>query len=230
MPSQIVIIVAAGSGSRFGSELPKQFIPLCGKPVVFHAIETFRQTLPEARILIVLSSGMIPYWKSLCDKHCFASPEIVSGGATRWESVKSAIEAISDAPASTLTLIHDGARPLVSPEVIRHTISCSRNTDGAIPAIEVTDSLRTTDNDGIDSQPVDRSRFRAVQTPQTSALWRLREAYALPYQPDFTDDASVLAAAGFTNVVLTPGSRENIKITTPVDLLLAEAIIKSRPQ
>ena len=231
MPEQIVIIVAAGTGSRFGTEMPKQFLPLCGTPVVAHAINAFREALgADSRILLVLSEPMIPLWRRLCADYVISSPEIVTGGATRWESVRNAIAALGEASPSATVLIHDGARPLVTPEVIRRAASCALNTDGAIPAVPVTDSLRRLDDSEVMSEPVDRSLFRAVQTPQAFSLWRLREAYRLPYQDDFTDDASVLAAAGFQNVVLVGGSPENIKITTPVDMLLAEAIIKSRAE
>ena len=231
MPEQIVIIVAAGTGSRFGTEMPKQFLPLCGTPVVAHAINAFREALgADSRILLVLSEPMIPLWRRLCADYAIPSPEIVTGGATRWESVRNAIAALGEASPSATVLIHDGARPLVTPEVIRRAASCALNTDGAIPAVPVTDSLRRLDDSEVMSEPVDRSLFRAVQTPQAFSLWRLREAYRLPYQDDFTDDASVLAAAGFQNVVLVGGSPENIKITTPVDMLLAEAIIKSRAE
>lgn len=227
MPSHIVIIVAAGTGSRFGSELPKQFLPLSGKPVLAHTIEAFRHALPSSRIIVVLSSAMIPLWHQLCSTHGIESPEIVTGGATRWESVKNAIEAVADASPSSLVLIHDGARPLVERDIIMRAAAAARNTDGAIPAIPVTDSLRRLDNDEMHSEPVDRTPFRSVQTPQAFALWRLREAYRLPYSPQFTDDASVLAEAGFCNVVLVEGSPRNIKITTPVDMLLAEAIMNN---
>lgn len=228
MATTYIIIVAAGSGSRFGADIPKQFVELEGKPVVAHAIDTFRQVLPDAEIFLVLAEEMIPLWKQLCAGYSIESPRIVAGGATRWESVKNAIAALAEAPANATVMIHDGARPLVTPRVITRAAACALNTDGAIPAIAVTDSLRRLDEDDVRSEPVDRSRFRAVQTPQAFALWRLQEAYALPYQDDFTDDASVLAAAGFDNIVLTEGSPENIKITTPVDLLLASAIIRHR--
>ena len=223
-----VVIVAAGSGTRFSSDMPKQFLPLCGKPVVAHAIDAFRSAMPEAHILLVISEAMKGEWERLCTVHSLQSPEVITGGATRWESVKNAIDALSDAPAHATVLIHDGARPLVTPDVIRKAAACAINTDGAIPAIPVTDSLRQIDENGTSSEAVDRTRYRAVQTPQAFIIWRLREAYGLPWQKEFTDDASVLAAAGFENIVLTPGSPENIKITTPVDMLLAEAILKAR--
>lgn len=225
-----IIIVAAGTGNRFGGDIPKQFVELCGRPVLAHTIEAFRQALPEAEITLVLSHGMMPLWRELCMSHGIESPHVVAGGATRWESVRNAVESLAGADPSATVLIHDGARPLVTPEVIRRAASCALNTDGAIPAVPVTDSLRRLDDSEVMSEPVDRSLFRAVQTPQAFSLWRLQEAYRLPYQDDFTDDASVLAAAGFQNVVLVGGSTENIKITTPVDMLLAEAIIKSRAE
>lgn len=223
-----VIIVAAGSGSRFGSDTPKQFLPLCGKPVLAHTIEAFRTAIPKAHILLVLSDTITDTWQDLCTAHNIDSPEIIIGGDTRWESVKHAIDALADAPAHSTILIHDGARPLTNGKTIRTAAACAINTDGAIPAIAVTDSLRELDDAETSSKPVDRAKYRAVQTPQAFQLWRLREAYALPYQDDFTDDASVMAAAGFENIVLTPGSPENIKITTPVDMLLAQAIINAR--
>ncbi len=223
-----VIIVAAGSGSRFGSSLPKQFVELCGKPVLAHTINAFVNAIPTANITVVLSEDMMPLWHDLCQKHNVPQHVTVKGGATRWESVKNAITSLTDAPDSATVLIHDGARPLTPPQVIKRVAGCAFNTDGAIPAIDVADSLRQLDENQVSSHAVDRSQFRAVQTPQAFTLWRLREAYTLPYQPDFTDDASVLAAAGFDNIVLIPGSPENIKITTPIDLHLATAIIASR--
>ncbi len=228
MTPTYIIIVAAGTGSRFGGDIPKQFVDLCGKPVLCHTIEAFRRAMPDAEMRLVLSPSMTDFWQELCERYSFRSPAVIRGGATRWESVKNAVNSIVDAPQSATVLIHDGARPLVTEEVINRAVAYARNTDGAIPAIAVTDSLRELDEYGTASQPVDRSRFRAVQTPQAFALWRLREAYSLPYRDDFTDDASVIAAAGFENIVLTPGSPENIKITTPVDLLLAKAILEQR--
>ena len=223
-----VIIVAAGTGTRFGSDLPKQFADLCGKPVLAHAIETFRKALPASGMTVVISAAMRDSWSELCRTHGIAPHHVVNGGSTRWESVKNAINSLNGMPAGTTVLIHDGARPLVDEKTIMAAAAAARNTDGAIPATPVTDSLRQLDDNETASEAVDRSRFRAVQTPQAFVLWRLREAYGLPYQPEFTDDASVLAAAGFSNIVLTPGSPSNLKITTPVDLIIAKAIIEAR--
>ncbi|MBD5225307.1 MAG: 2-C-methyl-D-erythritol 4-phosphate cytidylyltransferase [Bacteroidales bacterium] len=225
---ETVIIVAGGTGSRFGGNMPKQFLPLCGKPVLMHTIDAFRSALPGSEIVVVLSDAMRGFWEELCREYGFESPRIAEGGTTRWESVKNAVCSLSDTPAGSIVLIHDGARPLVSCDVIRKTAAYARNTDGALPVVDITDSLRKMDADGVGSEPVDRSDYRSVQTPQAFSLWRLREAYALPYQSDFTDDASVMAAAGFGNIVLVEGSRENIKITTPIDLKIAEIILEER--
>ena len=227
MTPPIVIIVAAGSGTRFGSELPKQFLPLCGQPVLAHAIDAFRKALPEARIITVLFKFHDTPLEQPVPKPWNRAYGNRSGRRVQVGVCKNAIEAIADAPPSSIVLIHDGARPLVDNGIITRAVAAARNTDGAIPAIPVTDSLRRLNSDEVHSEPVDRAPFRAVQTPQAFSLWRLREAYKLPYQPGFTDDASVLAEAGFSNIVLVEGSPRNIKITTPVDMLLAEAIIKA---
>lgn len=220
-----VIIVAAGSGTRFGSSVPKQFCILAGRPVLAHTVDCFLRALPEGEIILVLSPDMIDFWEEQCRACGLQSPRIVAGGASRWESVKNGLAAIGDAKGSEIVLIHDGARPLVDAATIRRAASAALNTDGAIPAVAVTDSLRRIDESGSGSVAVDRNEFRAVQTPQAFTLWRLREAYKLPYSPAFTDDASVMAEAGFVNMVLVEGSPDNIKITNPADLIVAEALL-----
>ena len=221
-----IIIVAAGSGSRFGSEIPKQFCLLDGKPVVMHAIERLLTAVPGATPILVISPSEQSRWEKLCEDHHFTSPVVVHGGATRWESVKNGLAAIpADSRPNSIVLIHDGARPLVDTPTVKRVCAAAVNTDGAIPAIPVSDSLRQLDRDGVSSSPVDRSGFRAVQTPQGFILWRLREAYSLPYQESFTDDASVMAEAGFENIFLVEGNPDNIKITNPRDILIAEAIL-----
>lgn len=224
-----IIVVAAGTGSRFGSDVPKQFCLLDGRPVLMHTIDAFRKAIPAAGMTVIISAQERQRWDSLCDEYGFESPAIAYGGATRWESVKRGLESIpSSVPAGAVVLIHDGARPLVDAATIKRVAGASINTDGAIPAIPVSDSLRRLTDDGVRSEAVDRSDFRAVQTPQGFALWRLREAYTLPYEDTFTDDASVMAAAGFANIVLVEGSPDNIKITNPRDIAIAEAIEKYR--
>ncbi len=221
-----IIIVAAGSGSRFGSEIPKQFCLLAGKPVVMHAIESLRRALPDSRQIIVISKEEEPRWNELCERYSFDSPTVAYGGATRWASVKNGLAAIpAEAKPNSIVLIHDGARPLVDAPTVKRVCGATINTDGAIPAIAVSDSLRRMGKDGVSSEAVDRNDFRAIQTPQGFKLWGLREAYSLPYQSSFTDDASVMAEAGFENVTLVEGSPDNIKITNPRDIVIAEAIL-----
>ena len=168
--------MAAGSGSRFGADIPKQFLELCGRPVVMHTIYAFREAFPDGEIVLVLAPSMITFWHELCTRHGFESPRIAEGGATRWESVRNAVQSLKDAPAGATVMVHDGARPLTEPALIRRVASYALNTDGALPAIPVSDSLRRLDDNEVTSEAVDRTLFRAVQTPQAFALWRLREA------------------------------------------------------
>lgn len=221
-----IIVVAAGSGTRFGAEIPKQFCLLAGKPVVMHAIDRLREAKPEAHVIIVISRDEETRWRGICKTYGFDSPTVAFGGATRWDSVKNGLAAIPpDAKPNSVVLIHDGARPLVDSPTVWRVCGATLNTDGAIPAIAVSDSLRMVDEDGVGSEAVDRGRFRAVQTPQGFSLWRLREAYSRPYQNHFTDDASVMAEAGFENIFLVEGNPDNIKITNPRDIAIAEAIL-----
>lgn len=229
MASVSIIIVAAGSGLRFGSPLPKQFCLLGDRPVVMHTIDAFRSANPAATISIVISRDMAPLWNDLCSKHNFRSPAIVYGGTTRWESVRNAIQSL---PQSDIIMIHDGVRPLVDTDLISRLtsiISDNKSVDGVIPAIPVTDSLRKINSNG-QSKSIDRAFMRAVQTPQAFPSYKLRKAYSMPYRNEFTDDASVMEAAGFDNIVLTEGSPENIKITNPGDLALAEFYMKRSKQ
>lgn len=231
-PERYIIIVAAGSGSRFGADIPKQFCLLDGKPVLMHTIERMRQALPQGKIILVISREEEERWRGLCESYSFESPDIAFGGASRWESVKNGIARIpTDARPGSTVLIHDGARPLVDTATVKRVCGATINTDGAIPAVAVTDSMRRMDENGVSSEPVDRKEFRCVQTPQGFTLWRLRQAYELPYSETFTDDASVMAEAGFVNIILVEGSHDNIKITNPRDIAIAEAILKyDRPR
>lgn len=223
-----IIVVAAGTGSRFGATMPKQYCMMGGRPVLMHTIDALRQAAPDAGMLLVISPEEEERWATLCNEFSFNSPQIAFGGATRWESVKNGLNAIpANVPAGAVVLIHDGARPLVDAATVKRVAGAAINTDGAIPAIPVSDSLRKLTDNGVRSEAVDRADYRAVQTPQGFALWRLREAYSLPYEQGFTDDASVMAAAGFSNIVLVEGSPDNIKITNPRDIVIAEALLKS---
>lgn len=222
------IIVAAGSGSRFGADIPKQFCLLNGKPVLMHAVERMRQALPKSTIVVVLNNDFIDYWNELCNKYNFKTPQIAIGGDTRWQSVKNALEQIKEyiTPESIIT-IHDGARPLINNELINRVVDGSINASGAIPVTLVTDSLRILKPDGT-STPTDRSLYRAVQTPQAFQANKLIQAYSLPYQSDFTDDASVMVAAGFDDISLVDGDYRNIKITMPHDIDIASIYMNTK--
>lgn len=214
------IIVAAGSGLRFGSALPKQFCKLEGLPVVMHAIKRFREALPDAEILLVINRDFRSKWIDLCHKHNFISPTVIEGGPTRWHSVKNAISVI---PASWdgPVLIHDGARPLVEKNVIIRLLDKLKDgADGAVPCIPAVDSLRMA-IDPVRSNAVDRSRFFAVQTPQAFPANIIVKAYDCQYSPLMTDDASVCELNGYLDIRIAEGSPSTLKITHPADLATA---------
>lgn len=219
------IIVAAGSGSRFGSDLPKQFHLLKGKPVLFHTIEQFRNALPNSTTLLVIDKSMVEYWVGLCKDYDFDSPVIVFGGSTRWESVRNALNIIPDSLCN-YALIHDGARPIVTTDVINNVLDAlNSGSVGAIPFTPITDSIRRVWNDG-NSVAVDRNNYVAVQTPQGFRFKDLKIAYEMPFDKKFTDDASVITSAGTNNLTLVKGDVNNIKITNPMDLQIAELLLK----
>lgn len=217
------IIVAAGSGSRFGAALPKQYCLMNGRPVLMHTIENMRRALPQSQIVLVLNRDFVDYWTELCVKYSFISPKVVEGGDTRWQSVKNAIDEIP-ADAQVIT-VHDGARPIVDSMMVERLISALDDAVGAIPVVSVTDSLRQIVESG--STPVDRSLYKAVQTPQAFHADKLIEAYSLPFDATFTDDASVLAALGY-DVSLVEGDTYNIKITNPLDIEIAQLYLRQR--
>ncbi len=217
------IIVAAGSGSRFGASLPKQYCLMNDRPVLMHTIENMRRALPESQILLVLNRDFVDYWAELCEKYSFISPKVVEGGDTRWQSVKNAIDEIP--PEAQVITVHDGARPIVAPMMVERLIGALDNAVGAIPVVSVTDSLRQINEAG--SISVDRSLYKAVQTPQAFHADKLIEAYSLPFDATFTDDASVLAALGY-DVALVEGDTYNIKITNPLDIEIAQVYLRQR--
>lgn len=220
------IIVAAGSGSRFGADRPKQYCMLEGRPVLMHTIDNMRHALPGSNILLVISDNHRDLWDELCREHGFTSPLTVTGGCTRWQSVKNAIDSIPHGKADIIT-VHDGARPLIDAPFVSRIIDGIADASGAIPVIPVTDSLRMISPDGT-SSPADRSLFRAVQTPQAFRADRLIKAYSLPYRDSFTDDASVMKEAGFGDINLIDGDPHNIKITLPDDIDIASIYMHRR--
>lgn len=215
------IIVAAGKGSRFGTELPKQFCLLNNRPVLIHTIERMRRALPQSNIIVVINKDFNDMWLNLCHIHNFISPTVIHGGNTRWQSVKNALDFIGPLITDkSIITIHDGARPIITTELVKRVINGLQFYSGAIPVIPVTDSLRMSMPDGT-STPVDRAIYKAVQTPQAFNAVKLLHAYSFPYCDNFTDDASVMAAAGYSDISLIEGNSHNIKITLPHDIEIA---------
>ena len=216
------IIVAGGSGKRFGSDMPKQFLPLEGKPVLMHTIEKFDQA--GATIVVVLPAEHQEMWMAMCKESNFAvTHTIATGGNTRFESVKNGIAAIEGLADGDLVAVHDGVRPLVSVELIDRCFATAQSTGSAIPVVNPSDSIRQVMEDG-NSRQLLRSSLRAVQTPQTFKAELLRGAYDVEESPLFTDDASVVESAG-NKVTLVEGEVSNIKITTPIDMVVAKALL-----
>ena len=216
------IIVAGGSGKRFGSDMPKQFLPLEGKPVLMHTIEKFDQA--GATIVVVLPAEHQEMWMAMCKESNFAvTHTIATGGNTRFESVKNGIAAIEGIADGDLVAVHDGVRPLVSVELIDRCFATAQSTGSAIPVVNPSDSIRQVTEDGNSCQLL-RSSLRAVQTPQTFKAELLRGAYDVDESPLFTDDASVVESAGY-KVTLLEGEVSNIKITTPIDMVVAKAFL-----
>lgn len=224
---KFVIIVAGGKGLRMGSDLPKQFIPIEGKPLLMHTLEAFHRWDAAAEIVLVLPADHQPYWEMLCREiGCKVPHRIATGGETRFHSVHNGLLSIPTLNAGDLVAVHDGVRPFVTPEVIEACFCEAEASGAAVPVVPVVDSLREKLDDGA-SRPVDRSRFFAVQTPQVFRAGLLRAAYKQVYSPLFTDDASVVEAFGW-KVVMVDGNRENIKVTTPGDLAWAQLLLSSR--
>lgn len=216
-----LIIVAGGTGSRMGMELPKQFLEINGKPILAHTLERFHHFDSALNIIVVLHPDFVEYWNDLVQTLGIKVPhEVVKGGKERFDSVKQGLKAISD--ETGVVGIHDAVRPLVSFKTFETCFNNARINGTAIPVVTVNDSLRELHNG--DSKIADRSKFRLVQTPQCFEISLLREAFKADYHPSFTDDASVVESLG-VRLHLVEGNRENIKITTPEDLLLAKAYL-----
>lgn len=216
-----VIIVAGGKGLRMGADLPKQFLPIGGKPVLMHTLEAFHKADAAMRLILVLPQSQQTYWKSLCETHAFTIPhQVADGGETRFHSVKNGLALVDEAG---LVGVHDGVRPFASIEVIRRCYAEAARYKAVVPVIDVVETIRMVQGD--DSQTVDRNLYKLGQTPQVFDVALLKQAYHQSYIPSFTDDASVVEAYG-EKIHLTEGNRENIKITTPFDLKIAETILQ----
>lgn len=200
--------------------LPKQFLLLQGKPVLMHTIEVFARLISPENIVLVLPALQIGFWASLCSEYQFPIPvKIAEGGPTRFHSVKNGLRLIPD---RAIVGIHDGVRPLVSENTILQAYKAAEKLGNAIPVLPVSESVRVIEN--AFNKPIDRNSLRLVQTPQCFRASEIKEAFKTPYDEAFTDEASVLEKAG-TRIYLSEGNRENIKITTPADLVIAEAIL-----
>ena len=220
--NKIAIIVAGGKGLRMQTIIPKQFIEILGKPVLMHTIEAFYRYDSAIQLIIVLPEFQIEFWKSLCKKHIFELPHrIVAGGQTRYQSVKNGLDTIT---GPGLVAVHDGVRPFVSIQTITRCFDEADKYGTAIPVMNLEESIRQVYENS--SLSVDRRSYKLVQTPQVFDINILKKAYEQSFSPLFTDDASVVEASG-TEIRLVEGNRENIKITTGFDLVLAETILNT---
>lgn len=225
---KFAIIVAGGSGLRMGTTLPKQFLLLRGQPVLLHTLSRFMSAVPGIEIILVLPAGQKLYWEALWEKYGNHYPlTLVEGGEQRFFSVSNGLAAIDSSISDGIVGIHDGVRPLVSVETIRNAYLAAEVHGSAVPVVPLNDSIRKIDND--QSFGLDRSQFKLVQTPQCFRLKLLRDAYAVNFKSQFTDDASVVEATGH-QVFLTEGNAENIKITRQSDLVIAEALLRLEQQ
>ncbi|MBO7119264.1 MAG: 2-C-methyl-D-erythritol 4-phosphate cytidylyltransferase [Bacteroidaceae bacterium] len=210
------IIVAGGKGLRMGGDVPKQFLPIDGKPILMHTIEAFRRALDGIQIVLVLPAEQQDYWQELCRKYVFRSPELIAnGGETRFHSVRNGLSLLPD-DGDAVVGVHDGVRPFVSKETIVRCYEEAARGKAVVPVVPVVETVRQILPDG-KSITRPRDEYRLVQTPQTFPLAMLKQAYEQPFSETFTDDASVVEALGL-EITMVEGNRENIKITTPSDL------------
>ena len=214
-----IIIVAGGKGLRMGGDIPKQFLPVCGKPVLMRTLEAFHAYDASMCLILVLPVSQQAYWKQLCEEYQFELVhEIANGGETRFHSVKNGLALVEE---DGLVGVHDGVRPFVSQEVISRCYEEAASLKAVIPVIGVVETVRHLTEEG--SETVPRDQYKLVQTPQVFDVTLLHRAYQQEYTDLFTDDASVVEALG-EKVYLVEGNRENIKLTTPFDLKLAELL------
>jgi len=217
-----VVIVAGGSGKRMGAEIPKQFLELAGRPVLMHTIERFKVFNEAIEIITVLPENQLRFWIDLQKKHSFSVPHtLVKGGSNRFLSVRNGLKFVN---TSGLVAIHDGVRPFVSIDTIKRCFETAEKLGNAVPSISPTESLRIVTEEG--SLPVNRFTVKQIQTPQVFNAALIKNAYLQDYNPDFTDDATVLEKVG-AKINLIEGNRENIKITNPEDLLISAALLQS---
>lgn len=223
-----VIITAGGSGTRMGAEMPKQFMNLCGKPVLRRTLDIFRSLPEQVRFILTLPQAQIPWWEEYCSRsnYFLGTHVVVPGGITRFHSVKNAVDYIEP---GQIAIVHDGVRPFVSSELVWRMIGlCRDGATGVVPSVPCVDTLRILRQEEEHltfGASVDRTGIYAVQTPQVFHSEALVHAYTQPFRQEFTDDASVVHAAGY-DIRYIRGSRANIKLTAPDDMILAEALVR----
>lgn len=222
-----VIIVAGGKGVRMNSAIPKQFLPLLEKPVLYYSINAFRQAFSDIHIVLVLPEDQLSYAQMVLS----AFPEridvtIVTGGETRYHSVQNGLKVVEK---EAVVFVHDGVRPLVSAELIRRCYEQAVDKGSAVPALRIAESIRMVNDTDDSSEAIDRDLLCSIQTPQTFRSDIILPAFKQPYQRAFTDEATVVEAHGM-NVYLVEGERRNIKVTTPEDMLIAEAFLKQEAE
>lgn len=219
---EYVIIVAGGKGLRMGSDIPKQFLPIGGKPVLMRTLERFREYSANLQIILVLPKAQQDYWQELCKEYEFAVKyQLANGGETRFHSVQNGLALIPDDTEGVVG-VHDGVRPFPSIAVIHRCYETAQSQKAVVPVIPVVETVRHLENEK--SVTVPRDEYCLVQTPQTFDIQLLKAANKQPYNNGFTDDASVVESYGHP-ITLVEGNRENIKITTPFDLKIAEILI-----
>lgn len=215
-----IIIVAGGKGLRMGSDIPKQFLPIGGKPVLMRTIERFHHFSEALQIILVLPKAQQAYWHELCEQYQFDVPYLLAdGGETRFHSVQHGLALIPD-DAQGVVGVHDGVRPFPAIDVIRRCYDTARTAKAVIPVTPVVETLRH-----ITEGTKPRGDYRLVQTPQTFDIQLLKAANCQPFSEAFTDDASVIESYGHA-ITMVEGNRENIKITTPFDLAIAETLCR----
>jgi len=220
-----VIIVAGGNGSRMNSPVPKQFLKLDGRPILMHTINKFTDTDPAIEIIVVIPSDQVTLWEALCQEYGFhKAVKIAFSGESRFQSVKNGLEFIAE---ESIVGIHDAVRPLVSEKTIIAAYKAAEMYGNAIPALPISDSIRQIESTR--NIALDRSRYCAIQTPQCFRSDILKKAYQQDYKYTFTDDATVVEAMG-EQIRLVDGNTENIKITSPKDIFVAEALLKAETQ
>ena len=220
---KIAVIVAGGNGRRMNTELPKQFLLLNGKPVLYYTINTFLNSYSDIEIILVLPEDHIAAGKEIIDAWFDSSRvTIAAGGRTRFHSVQNGLELITE---ESIIFVHDGVRCLLSSELIHRCYSAAMENGSAIPVIDSKDSVRMVKGDS--NEAIERSRIKLVQTPQTFHSKILLPAFKIDFKDKFTDEATVVEAFGL-KVYLTEGEENNIKITRPSDLLIAEKLVEGQ--